>query len=119
MDTNNNYRIQVNSPALGYGVQGGVGINNNSKIIDDFKLNNYPNPFNPKAMITFELKTNSHVNLTVYNSLGEKVKTLVNGSIGKGFHMVTFDATNLISGIYYYRLSARNRYEVKSMLLLK
>lgn len=62
---------------------------------------NYPNPFNPSTMITFQLPSESFVNLKVYNSLGQEVSTLINEVQTAGFHQVEFDAKDLSSGIYY------------------
>lgn len=69
---------------------------------------NYPNPFNPTTNIAFTLPTNENVSLKVYNALGREVATLVNGVRQAGSHEVTFDASGLSSGIYYYRLEAKN-----------
>ena len=80
---------------------------------------NYPNPFNPSTTIKYDLPQSSEVNLTVYNILGEKVRTLVNGMEGAGYHSVEFDASNLASGTYIYRLQAQNFIQTKKMLLLK
>jgi hypothetical protein len=67
---------------------------------------NYPNPFNPNTMIAFKLAVDSKVKLTVYNLLGETVATLVNETILAGSQEVTFNASNLNSGIYFYKLEA-------------
>ncbi len=86
----------------------------------DFALNqNYPNPFNPSTVINFELKSNSNISLKVYNVLGAEVATLVNGNYAAGKYNVTFDASKLSSGVYFYRLQAGNFIETKKMVLLK
>lgn len=80
---------------------------------------NYPNPFNPATVISYQLSANSYVTLKVYDVLGRVVATLVNGREDAGSHMVTFDASRLPSGVYFYRLDAGDYSAVKKMLLLK
>jgi hypothetical protein len=78
---------------------------------------NYPNPFNPTTMITFGLAKASNVKLTVYNTIGQEVKVLVNGSMSAGYHSVDFKANNLPSGVYIYRLTSENESISKKMIL--
>lgn len=81
---------------------------------------NYPNPFNPTTNINFELAQAVDVNLTVYNLLGQKVKTLIsNKTMGSGTHVVAFDASSLSSGVYFYRLEAGDFVANKRMTLIK
>ncbi len=81
---------------------------------------NYPNPFNPSTSIRFRLARASHVRLTVYNVLGQRVKTLVNGFKKAGTYQVTFDASNLASGVYIYRLTTDKGFvQAKKMLLIR
>ena len=80
---------------------------------------NYPNPFNPSTTITYQLPTNAFVNLRVYDVLGREVETLVNERQNAGDHSVTFNAGNLPSGVYFYRLQAGNYSATKKLLLLK
>ena len=87
---------------------------------DKFALEqNYPNPFNPSTDISFSLPMAEHVTLDVYNVLGEKVAALVNGNLTAGMHSVNWNALNLPSGIYIYRLRAGNFVLQKKMELLK
>ena len=80
---------------------------------------NYPNPFNPATTIRFGLPHQSVVTLTVYNTLGQKVAELVNGDIDAGYHSVQFDARNLASGVYIYRLQAGSFVETRKLLLIR
>lgn len=80
---------------------------------------NYPNPFNPSTQISYKLPRSAHVQLKVYNLLGEEIASLENSQKRAGTHSVTFDASGLSSGIYYYRLQTSDFLEVKSMTLIK
>lgn len=85
---------------------------------------NYPNPFNPSTHINFSLAADSKVTLTVFDILGQKVATLINGSLTAGSHEINFNASNLNSGIYFYRIDAAgvegtNFSSVKKMTLTK
>jgi hypothetical protein len=82
---------------------------------------NYPNPFNPSTNIEFSLRSASNVRLEVFNVLGQRVATLVNGStLPAGAHSVTFDASDLTSGMYIYRLQAGSNFsQTRTMMLLK
>ncbi len=80
---------------------------------------NYPNPFNPTTTIKYELIRSGPVRLIVYNVLGQRVSVLVNARQSAGSHQVTFNAMQLTSGVYFYRLQASDRVLVKKMLLMK
>ncbi len=80
---------------------------------------NYPNPFNPSTVIEFSLPQVSDVTLEIFNVLGQKVETLASGRYNAGNHILTFDASELTSGIFFYRLTHQNGVETKKMLLLK
>ncbi len=80
---------------------------------------NYPNPFNPTTTISFDLPEQSHVTLTVYNILGQKVATLINEVKQAGSYKETFDASSLSSGVYIYKLSAGKFTNSKKMILVK
>jgi hypothetical protein len=80
---------------------------------------NYPNPFNPTTTINFALAKASNVELTVYNVLGQRIATLVNGQLAAGTHNVKFNARNFASGVYFYRLDAGGFVALKKMMLLK
>ncbi len=80
---------------------------------------NYPNPFNPSTNINYYLPIGSNVTLEVFNMLGQKVATLVDAPKSAGMHTVTFDAQNLASGLYLYRLSVDSFVQIKRMSLIK
>ena len=80
---------------------------------------NYPNPFNPSTMIKFVIPKSSFVNLTVYDVLGRQVETLINEVKHPGDYEIEFDASELSSGIYFYRIQASDFTETKKMILLK
>ncbi|MEW5794839.1 MAG: T9SS type A sorting domain-containing protein [Candidatus Zixiibacteriota bacterium] len=80
---------------------------------------NYPNPFNPVTEIGFALPTADDVTLEVFNVLGQKVATLVDGRVEAGAHRVTWDGSDQSSGVYFYRLTAGKQVLSKKMLLLK
>lgn len=84
-----------------------------------FDAKNYPNPFNPNTTISYTLKDKSSVRLTVYDRLGREVKVLVDETQNAGTHTVEFNATNLPSGIYFYRIIANDKTEVKKMIFAK
>lgn len=85
-----------------------------------FKLNhNYPNPFNPSTMITFELPQASNVKIMVYDITGRLVETLVDSRKAAGTHEVSFNASNLSSGVYLYEIQTGSFREVKKMTLIK
>ena len=80
---------------------------------------NYPNPFNPSTNIKFSVPESGNVKLSVYNLVGEEVAVLVNGFSQAGFFEVTFDASNLSSGVYLYKLQSANSVQTMKMMLLK
>ena len=85
-----------------------------------FRLHqNYPNPFNPETIISFELGNDSQVTLEVFDMLGRRVATLINSKMASGTHSVTFDASQLSSGVYITRLKAGQRVFVNKMTLMK
>jgi CubicO group peptidase (beta-lactamase class C family) len=80
---------------------------------------NYPNPFNPRTTIEFDLLKTSKITLKVFNILGEEVTTLVSERLSAGSYTYDWDASNLASGVYLYRLQADKYVETKKMILLK
>jgi len=94
--------------------------NNLSNIPSEYKLSqNYPNPFNPVTKINFSVPKQGYVTLKVYDLLGREVKTLVNEIKTTGNYVVEFNASNLASGVYFYRLETEGFSDVKRMMLVK
>jgi hypothetical protein len=86
----------------------------------DFQLGqNFPNPFNPVTRIQYRLPALAHVQLKIFNMLGEEVATLVDGMVEAGPHQVLFDASSVSSGMYAYRLIAGDFIETRKMLVVK
>lgn len=98
-----------------------IGINNiSSEVPANFKLSqNYPNPFNPTTLIRFSIPKASFVTLKVYDVSGKLIETLVNQTVSVGTQEVSFDASRLSSGIYFYTLEAGNFKETKKMMFIK
>jgi photosystem II stability/assembly factor-like uncharacterized protein len=96
------------------------GIEEESVSPKEFTLSqNYPNPFNPVTNIIFRIADFGFVSLRIYDLLGNEVATLLNEEKPAGNYELQFDASNLSSGVYLYRLSAGNFTEIKKMVLLK
>ncbi len=107
----------------GWSVTPIVGIDDDlgdPSVVSKYELaQNFPNPFNPATNIRYSLPQASQVELSVFNLLGQKVATLVNGFEQAGGHQITFDAGNLESGIYFYKIDAGDFQEVRKMLLTR
>jgi hypothetical protein len=98
-----------------------VGIENSTPNLPNqiFLSQNYPNPFNTRTIVTFTLPEPQNVKLTIYDVLGRRVKTFINEHRQAGVHAITFDASGLSSGVYFYRLRAGDQTETRRMVLLK
>ena len=80
---------------------------------------NYPNPFNPSTLISYQLPASMYVTLKIFDILGREIKTLVNEQQNAGKHSVQFNASNLSSGVYFYRIEAGQNTDIKKLLLIK
>ena len=91
-----------------------------NSIPNQFELTqNYPNPFNPSTVISYAIPTASSVRIEVFNVTGEKVATLVDGFKNVGNYEVSFEASGLPSGMYFYRFSAGTFVQTRKMILMK
>ncbi|MBI9073245.1 MAG: family 10 glycosylhydrolase [Melioribacteraceae bacterium] len=109
-----NYKFKTNSEPI-------TSVKNiDSEIPNKYELyQNYPNPFNPSTIIKYDLAEISDVNLSVYDMLGRKVVELVNENKMAGKYKIQFDAENLSSGIYFYRLTAGSFVSSKKLIFIK
>jgi len=85
---------------------------------------NYPNPFNPETTIDFSISRNAEASVTIYNMLGQKVRSLFSGKVAPGTHNVKWDATNdlgqaVTSGVYFYTLTVENQTQTRKMVLMR
>ncbi|MDA3884764.1 MAG: C25 family cysteine peptidase [Candidatus Delongbacteria bacterium] len=101
------------------GVTSGIETEYSTLPIENELYQNYPNPFNPVTEINFYLSNNEQVKLSVFNASGQLVKSLVDKSLNIGMYSISFDASNLNSGIYYYKLMTSSQTLAKKMLLIK
>lgn len=86
---------------------------------EDILTQNYPNPFNPTTRIEFSLNSRKDVRIDIYDAVGRRVSTLLNQTLGKGFHFVDFDGSNLASGAYFYRIITDQTVTTNKMMLIK
>jgi len=112
------------NPVLEIPVSANIEMATSSEITRDVPLRpqlaqNYPNPFNPTTTIQFTLDQASDVTLEVFNITGQRVATLVRGSLSAGSHRHSFDASGLSSGIYMYRLKTPGQTLTRQMILIK
>ena len=97
-----------------------TAVNEQINKVKSFELNqNYPNPFNPSTTIKYTIPITGHVSLKVFDILGKEITTLVSSEKSAGTYEVVFNASNLASGVYVYRLQAGNAVQAKKMLLIK
>ena len=97
-----------------------VGVEDEKTLPTEFALEqNYPNPFNPTTTFRYSIPTQSKVVVKVYDILGKEIATLMDEEKSVGTYEITWNATNLPSGVYFYQLKAGNFIETKKMILLK
>ncbi|MHB8336645.1 MAG: choice-of-anchor A family protein [Ignavibacteriaceae bacterium] len=97
-----------------------TNVENKQLVPKQFNLEqNYPNPFNPSTVISFTVAKSEAVNISIFNIIGQKIATLINKEYTPGSYSVQFNAGNLPSGIYFYRLSTNDYVSIKKMILMK
>ncbi len=98
-----------------------IGIHNlSTEIPREYKLyQNYPNPFNPSTEINFDIIKDGNVKISIYNVLGQEVATIVNENVKPGKYKADFNAENLASGIYFYKLVTNDFVNIKKMVVVK
>jgi len=97
-----------------------TNVDDNSLLLNNFNLyQNFPNPFNPSTTIKFSLLTSDFVTLKVYDTLGKEITTLISEELNAGNHTKTFIASNISSGVYFYKLQAGKFSEIKKMVLMR
>ena len=84
-----------------------------------YLLQNYPNPFNARTTIRFVMTESQYINLVVYDLLGRKMETLLDGKLPSGTHSVIWDAENYSSSTYFYTIRSASSFETKKMILIK
>ncbi|MBC8486699.1 MAG: CotH kinase family protein, partial [Bacteroidetes bacterium] len=118
-DGSNNW-CNFSVPTPGYSNRSVATDYRQSGLPRDFALEqNYPNPFNERTNISYQLPYSTHVNISIYNMLGQLVKTLVNGNKEAGFYTVNWDAAGVSSGLYLYTIQAGDFSEIKKCIFMK
>jgi hypothetical protein len=97
-----------------------VGVGDEINLPIEYSLKqNYPNPFNPATTISYSIPKAGNVSLRIFNVLGQEVRSLINEYQNAGTYRVSFDASSLTSGVYFYSLTSDNFVQVKKMMLVK
>jgi len=108
------------APSFWFGYETGIEDEPETAIPQKFALQqNYPNPFNPVTVISYQLPVNSEVELSIFNTLGQKVATLVSKPQTAGYYTVNWNASSFPSGVYFYRIKAGNFTDMKKMIFVK
>jgi len=117
VDSNTGWAVGYNGTIIS--TANPVSVNDYTQPVEYELLQNYPNPFNPTTTINYSILSEEFVTLRVYNAIGEELITLLSEVKSAGNYEVTFNAENLASGIYYYRINAGEFNSIKKMILIK
>tara|TARA_B100000459_G_C8429604_1_gene136796 strand:- start:46 stop:510 length:465 start_codon:yes stop_codon:yes gene_type:complete len=117
-----NFKISKNSSSALDSTRLAINTNNNPIAFKLYK--NYPNPFNPYTTLRFDIPERTNATITIYNTIGQKVKSFYMPGISSGNHSIQWDATNQYgasvgAGIYFYQLNTKNFTKTSKMTLLK
>jgi hypothetical protein len=123
-ETGTIFRIETTKPPIAgideYTFQNSIVAVRDKKVLYEYSLSqNYPNPFNPTTTLQFSVKGKNNVELSIFNIIGEKIRTLINNEMDEGVYKISFDGNGLASGIYFYRIRTGNFIETKKMILLR
>jgi hypothetical protein len=119
-DPANMAAYQQNFWFVTYGNTISVGIDNSDLLPGSFSLKqNFPNPFNPVTHIAYTVERNGIVDLKLYNVMGQMVKTLVNDEKTPGDYFVDFNASDLASGVYFYKMTQHGQTVTRKLVLMK
>ena len=119
-DSNPPVSGSISIDGYNWNLQTTTGVELIDNLPGEYFLNqNYPNPFNPNTAINFSIPQTAFVSLKIFNSLGEEVETLVAEELNAGNYKYDWNAENLTSGVYFYKLQSGNFVETKKMILLK
>ena len=111
---------RVNQISIYYNIGTINSINEKVTTAKSFELfQNYPNPFNPETTIKYNLPQAAQVELNIFNQVGQKVATLINGKQNYGSHSIQWNASQFASGTYYYRLKVNENVQIRKMLMIK
>ncbi len=114
------YSQHFSTIGVGFKIDDPTNVNSISVAPDEYGLaQNYPNPFNPATRINYTLPNAGLTKLSIYNSIGEEVKTLVNENQSAGNYSINFNASDLPSGLYFYSLTSGNFTQTNKMILMK
>ncbi|MHC1739378.1 MAG: carboxypeptidase regulatory-like domain-containing protein [Ignavibacteriaceae bacterium] len=117
---NINYSSTASNINFTLETDGVTEVNNDDFVVTDYALyQNYPNPFNPSTIISYQIPVSGKVSLKVFNVLGNEVATLVDGIQNSGKHSVSFNASQLATGVYFYKLESDNFSATKKLMLIK
>ena len=102
------------------GIESITSVMDENNVSHDFYLfQNYPNPFNPSTKIGYSIPNASNVKLIVFDIIGNKIETLIDGFQNQGYHIINFDASRLATGIYFYQLKTNNFISTRKMMIIK
>jgi hypothetical protein len=103
-----------------YSASNVTSVEDESSLPEDYTLSqNYPNPFNPSTTISFSLAQAGNVKLTLFDALGSEIGEIADKEFSAGSHSINFNAANLTSGVYFYRIEAGSFVQSKKMILMK